>query len=86
VVVIVSYFQNNKEFIHVITKLSFQKIRYQLEEKVNENIPLKLNIDEDMEEGEISDDEMDLPEVLERPLKLNVLPDLLKDWIRFHYC
>eukprot|EP00090_Calanus_glacialis_P004222 TRINITY_DN13124_c0_g1_i1.p1 TRINITY_DN13124_c0_g1~~TRINITY_DN13124_c0_g1_i1.p1 ORF type:complete len:735 (+),score=241.77 TRINITY_DN13124_c0_g1_i1:57-2261(+) len=46
---------------------------------MDENIPMKSNIDDDMEEGEISDDEMDLPEILERPQKMNVLPDLLKE-------
>ena len=34
---------------------------------MDKNIPTKSNIDDDMEEGEISDDEMDLPEILERP-------------------
>ena len=35
--------------------------------------------DDDMEEGEISDDGMDLPKILERPPKIGVLPDLLKE-------
>ena len=62
-------------------------MRYQLEEKVDENIPMKSNIDEDMEEGDNSDDEMDLPEVLERPLKMNVLLKSKRNsWNRFYFC
>ena len=37
------------------------------------------NKDDDMEEGELSDDGMDLPKILERPPKMGVLPDLLKE-------
>jgi len=37
------------------------------------------NQENDMEEGEISDDGMDLPEVVERPPKMDVVPDILKE-------